>query len=176
MENNRRWTLPGANHITTALCIVGDVEHCSHQPGNPVPQLQAQLAGISRPCVLESLFPEVRALAYLSAAGASPQRADWLAARVLVFALDHLALAHDELSLMDAVNQRLARLSRKLAHECQSVRSFALCCGMRPLRTEGNSAQLFAAQGSPVAQSLALRSQLAAHLQLLRQRLAIAGC
>ena len=82
MENTRSWQLPAAKHgISSALCIISDVEHCSHQPGNPVARLQALLAGQSQPAVLESLFPEVRSLAYLSAGGRSPQRADWLAAR-----------------------------------------------------------------------------------------------
>ena len=44
MENTRSWQLPAAKHgISSALCIISDVEHCSHQPGNPVARLQALL-------------------------------------------------------------------------------------------------------------------------------------
>lgn len=173
MESNRCWTVPQAGHgISTALCIVSDVEHCSHQPGNPVARLQTLLAAQSQPCVLESLFPEVRTLAYLSAGDQPLQRADWLAARVLVFALDHLELAANELPLMDTVNQRLLRLSRKLHCGCTQLRSFALFCGARPWRTMGNSAHVLSRQTSPVMQSLALRQQLATHLAGLRQLMA----
>ncbi|MGM8061888.1 hypothetical protein [Vogesella indigofera] len=173
MENTRSWQLPAAKHgISSALCIISDVEHCSHQPGNPVARLQALLVGQSQPAVLESLFPEVRSLAYLSAGGRSPQHADWLAARVLVFALQHLELASHELALMDAVNLRLQQLSRKLAVDCPLLRSFALFCGARPWRTHGHGEPLLSVAASPVAQSLALRRQLAAHLARLQQALA----
>ncbi|GGX97419.1 hypothetical protein [Vogesella alkaliphila] len=173
MENHRSWQLPAAKHgISSVLCIVSDVEHGSHLPGNPVARLQALLAGQQTPAVLESLFPEVRSLAYLSAGGRSPQRADWLAARVLVFALQHLELASHELALMDAVNLRLQQLSRKLALDCPLLRSFALFCGARPWRTHGHGEQLLSVTASPVAQSLALRRQLGAHLARVQQALA----
>lgn len=131
MEN----TLPWIEHLPCgfpghALQIVADVEFGSHRPAAELMAL-IPITG-QQPLVLESLFPEVRTLAYLLAAGASPCRADWLTARVVVFRLNHLALSLSELELMDQINQKLAWLSRFLDLELLQLRSFALrgrCAG-----------------------------------------------
>lgn len=169
MENPRSWPQLMTGHGKhIALCIINDVEHGSHRPGNPLAGWSILPQGKAVPCVLESLFPEVRTLAYLSAAGGSPQRADWLAARVMVFSLDHLQLSRDELRLMDEVNLRLQTLSHKLLLECALVRSFSLVCGQRAWQTEGQGSHVMTCHDSPVAQSLSLRAQLASHLARLR--------
>ena len=169
MENPRSWPQIMTGHGKhIALCIINDVEQGSHRLGNPLAGWSILPQGKAVPCVLESLFPEVRTLAYLSAAGGSPVRADWLAARVMVFSLDHLQLAHDELRLMDEVNLRLQTLSHKLLLECALVRSFSLVCGQRLWQTEGQGNHVMTCHDSPVAQSLSLRAQLASHLAVLR--------
>lgn len=166
MENALPWIehlpcgLPGH-----ALQIVADVEFGSQRP---VAELVAMLpVGSVRPVVLESLFPEVRTLAYLLAAGGSPCRADWLTARVVVFRLNHLALSLPELALMDSINQKLAWLAAFLGLELSQLRSFALrgACAGWVCHAAGELS--LPAQQAPVAASLALRSTLAPWLQTL---------
>lgn len=168
MEN----TLPWIEHLPCgfpghALQIVADVEFGSHRP---VAELMALIpAGGQQPLVIESLFPEVRTLAYLLVAGASPCRADWLTARVVVFRLNHLALSLSELELMDQINQKLAWLSVFLGLELSQLRSFALrgrCAGSL---CHGAGEARVLPLSEPVACSLALRGALQPWLQELAQ-------
>lgn len=73
--------------------------------------------------VLESLLPDIRAFAMLlsslrQAASSSPSRfadeTDWLAARIAVLELSHVAVTLSELSLLDEANRRLRTLSEQL--------------------------------------------------------------
>ena len=73
--------------------------------------------------VLESLLPDIRALAMLlsslrSKSTRSPSRfadeTDWLAARIAVLALSHVAVTLPELSMLDEANRRLRMLSEQL--------------------------------------------------------------
>jgi hypothetical protein len=73
--------------------------------------------------VLESLLPDIRAFAMLlaslrSKAACSPSRfadeTDWLAARIAVLELSHVAITLPELSVLDEANRRLRMLSEQL--------------------------------------------------------------
>jgi hypothetical protein len=168
MENALPWiesfscTLP-----MHALHILADVERCVHLPAD---ELAMQLRPvIGRVVVSESLFPEVRTLAYLMAQGASPGPADWLAARVVVFRLNHLALSLSELGMMDVLNQKLAWLSVFLQLELPLLRSFALQGALPGKLCQGGTPMLLRKQGSVVVQSLALREQLRPWLVALTQ-------
>lgn len=168
MEN----TLPWIEHLPCGfpghtLHIVADVELGSHRLAAEF-MAQVPVAG-SQPVVLESLFPEVRTLAYVLAAGASPSRADWLTARVVVFRLNHLALSLSELELMDQINQKLAWLSRFLGLELAQLRSFALrgCCPGTVCHGAGDVR--LANDNAPVPRSLTLRAALKPWLLSLEQ-------
>lgn len=167
MENALPWIahLPGGfpGH---ALQIVADVEFGSHRAG---PEWLAMLpphAGL-QPQVLESLFPEVRTLAYLLAAGGSPCRADWLTARVVVFRLNHLSLGLSELGLMDSINQKLAWLAAFLDLELSQLRSFALRGAATGVVCHAAGELHLREQQTVVARSLALRGLLAPWLHTL---------
>lgn len=77
--------------------------------------------------VLESLLPEIRALAMLLASrrqrgakGCMPARladaADWLAARIAVLRLSHVVVTTTTLPCLDEANQRLKALSEETGH------------------------------------------------------------
>jgi hypothetical protein len=159
MENALPWieslscTLP-----MHALHILADVERCAHLPADELAMLLRPVAG--RVVVSESLFPEVRTLAYLMAQGASPGRADWLAARVVVFRLNHLALSLSELDMMDALNHKILWLADFLQMELPQLRSFALQGALPGTLCQGGVAMLLRQGDSVVAQSLSLREQL----------------
>ncbi|WP_174875706.1 hypothetical protein [Vogesella oryzae] len=168
MENSRLWSeILSQQMPTVSLNIICDTEFFTADANTAVATLwlwqQHRL-----PCIMESLFPEVRSLAYIAAVDGHPEAGDWLAARVVVFQLEHLMLGRDEMSLMDEINRSLRRLGAKLGLEFSSLRSCAVgvlqegalaACGRFPLRQK---------QASPVVQSLQLRSDLAEHLRNLR--------
>lgn len=168
MEN----TLPWIEHLPCGfpghtLHIVADVELGSHRP---VAEFLAKVpVATQQPHVLESLFPEVRTVAYLLAAGASPSRVDWLTARVVVFRLNHLVLTMSELVLMDQINQKLAWLSRFLGLELAQLRSFALRGHCPGVVCHGAAELRLATADTPVANSLALRGVLKPWLLVLEQ-------
>jgi len=168
MEN----TLPWIEHLPCGfpghtLHIVADVELGSHRP---VAEFLAKMPVLGQqPHILESLFPEVRTLAYLLAAGGSPSRVDWLTARVVVFRLNHLVLTMSELALMDQINQKLVWLSRFLGLELAQLRSFALRGHCPGVVCHGAAELRLATADAPVATSLMLRGMLKPWLLVLEQ-------
>lgn len=162
---------PKTMQLATELCIVNDVEQASHLPGNPLLRLPDLLPLAGRLVVLESLFPEVRTLAYLSAQGQSPQRGDWLAARVMVFSLHHLALNLAELALMDSIQLKLQTLAAQLSLPVPQLQSFAALRTPCVMQTCGAGGIWQIADGNVVQQSLQLREQLQHNLQPLRSAL-----
>lgn len=168
MEN----TLPC---IDAAMCatpvqtlhIVTDVERCSHVPAPALPAFS--LSALPGAVVSEALFPEVRTLAHILAQGQCPTRVDWLAARVVVFRLNHLSLSLSELDSMDSINHKLDGLARCLGLELTQLRSFALCGQLPGILCHAGVPMLLSQQGSLVEQSLSLREQLRPWLQQLVQ-------
>ncbi|MFC3532018.1 hypothetical protein ACFOLG_07450 [Vogesella facilis] len=169
MESSRIWsgTLPATLPVVS-LNIFCDAERLSACAADKLlPQL-SQWQQRQQPCVMESLFPEVRTLAYIAANGGKPAAADWLAARVVVFQLEHLVLGGAELALMDAVNRALRVIAQRLGLELASLQSFAIGaaggCAIAATARSPRQAKL----ASPVAQSLQLRQAMAAHLARLQ--------
>lgn len=169
MESSRIWSgaLP-ATLPAVSLNIFCDVEHLSGCSADKLLPLLSQWQQRQLPCVMESLFPEVRTLAYIAASGGSPSAADWLAARVAVFQLEHLVLGVGELALMDTINRSLRTIAQRLGLELVSLQSFAVAssgdCVVAATGRSPSQAKL----ASPVAQSLLLRQDLAAHLARLQ--------
>lgn len=169
MESSRIWSgaLP-ATLPAVSLNIFCDVERLSTCSVDSLLPLLSQWQQRQLPCVMESLFPEVRTLAYIAANSSSPSAADWLAARVVVFQLEHVVLGTGELAQMGAINRSLRIIAQRLGLELASLQSFAVA---------GRSDSAVAATGrsprqaklaSPVAQSLQLRQDLAVHLGRLQ--------
>lgn len=169
MESSRIWsgTLPATLPVVS-LNIFCDVEHLSACSMDSLLPLLSCWQQRQLPCVMESLFPEVRTLAYIAANGGSPSTADWLAARVVVFQLEHVVLGRGELTLMDAINRSLRSITQRLGLELASLQSFAVAsssdCAVAATGRSPRQAKL----ASPVAQSLQLRQDLAAHLGRLQ--------
>lgn len=168
MENALPWiesfscTLP-----VQSLHIMTDVEQGATLPAYELTACCHDAGG--RLVVSEALFPEVRTLAHILAQASSPCREDWLAARVVVFRLNHLALSLSELGMMDVLNQKLAWLSVFLQLELPQLRSFALQGALPGKFCQGGTPMLLRKQGSVVVQSLALREQLRPWLVALTQ-------
>ena len=138
--------------------------------------------------VLESLLPDIRALAMLlsslrSKSTRSPSRfadeADWLAARIAVLALSHVAVTLPELSLLDEANRRLRMLSDQLHMTLPTAAPVLLTAPQRnPGMLQGWSRQRMSGMVGVAhgMQSLFMASRLAAQqcrdrLQPLWQRL-----
>ncbi|SCK16229.1 hypothetical protein [Vogesella sp. LIG4] len=172
MENSRTWSnaLP-AQLPAVSLNIFCDVERLAAHAAGSVLSTLAQWQQRQLPCIMESLFPEVRTLAHLAAGSQRPSAADWLAARVVVFQLEHLMLGCSELQLMDAVNASLKRLGKRLGLELASLQSFAISVTNGPAVAATGRFALQAKLPSPVAQSLQLRRDLAPHLARLHTML-----
>ncbi len=169
MESSRIWSgaLP-ATLPAVSLNIFCDVEHLPACSVESLLPLLSQWQQRQLPCVMESLFPEVRTLAYIAANGASPSAADWLAARVVVFQLEHVVLGPGELSLMEAINRSLRNIARRLGLELASLQSFAIAIkSNHAVAATGRSPKQIKL-ASPVAQSLRLRQDLAVHLARLQ--------
>lgn len=124
------------------------------------------------PIIMESLFPEVRALAYLAAEGAFPTAADWWAARVLVFRLHHVPLDVARLGLMDEINTSLRRLATRHGLPMESLLSFFVHAQSGRVVPVTGMLTNQVKCASPVLQSLQLRQSLSAwlaHLQSIWQ-------
>jgi len=142
--------------------------------------LQRMDQGAATP-VLESLLPDIRAFAMLLAStrrqtDSSPCRfadaGDWLAARIAVLELSHVAVTLSELSLLDEANRRLKLLSDKLSLALPLAAPVLLTAPepevgvLRGWSRQRLSGMVGAAHGM---QSLLMASRLAA--QQCRQRL-----
>ncbi|MFC3625602.1 hypothetical protein ACFOKJ_05490 [Vogesella amnigena] len=169
MENSRLWsgTLP-QGMPAVSLNIFCDAERLSGSVSHDVLAQLGQWQQRQLPCVMESLFPEVRALAYVAATSGVPTTADWLAARVVVFQLEHLMLGCTELVQMDAINASLKRLAKRLGLELVPLQSFAISVTTGTAVAATGRFPQQAKQGSPVLQSQQLRRDLAPHLAKLQ--------
>lgn len=169
MENSRVWsgTLP-QRLPAVSLNIFCDAERLSAGSASHVLAELCQWQQRQLPCIMESIFPEVRALAYTAAGTGMPTAADWLAARVVVFQLEHLMLDCTELAQMDAINASLKRLAQRLGLELASLQSFAISVTTGVVVAATGRFPLQAKQLSPVQQSQQLRRDLAPHLATLQ--------
>jgi hypothetical protein len=168
MENALPWiesfscTLP-----VQSIHIITDVEHAATVPARELTACGHDTSG--RLMVSEALFPEVRTLAHILAQGEHPCREDWLAARVVVFQLNHLSLSLSELGMMDVLNRKLVWLATFLQLELPQLRSFALSGALPGKLCQGGAPILLRKQGGVVVQSLSLREQLRPWLVQLAQ-------
>ncbi|MBI3146492.1 MAG: hypothetical protein HYZ18_14815 [Pseudogulbenkiania sp.] len=115
-------SLPGC-----AITLLRDVELLSAGTTR-VAELRATRAMPGTLLLAESRLPGIRTVAMLLAAarnrsdgGRAPARfsdaADWLAARILLLGLSHVAVTADTLPQLDEANRRAAELSQRLGLE-----------------------------------------------------------
>lgn len=144
LELDRRRMAPLFAGALWSLTLVTDAEalYASRAPALPrLPELDALAAQEAGATVLESLLPEVRALALLLASrragdGVSPVRfadaSDWLAARCHLLGLSHVALPIADLPLLDIANRRLAALLTPHGHSVRAVQPMLLTRAQEP--------------------------------------------
>nr|WP_199067702.1 hypothetical protein [Chromobacterium sp. ASV5] len=108
-----------------AILLLTDCERLANAVAPQAEHVPTLLQTAARQgCLLESLLPDIRALALLLAArrqgaGPTPSRladaADWLAARILLLDLSHVAVHLADFNLLDEANRRIAAWSEELA-------------------------------------------------------------
>ncbi|MDF0604227.1 hypothetical protein HZU77_000975 [Neisseriaceae bacterium TC5R-5] len=114
--------------LTLPWLLLTDVEYFSHQltlHGASLKATQQNCVNATLPLTMESMLPQIRTLAILLAAKRQhydhtviaaqlSEPADWLAARILLLQISHIAIDLQQLIHLDLANQRAANLSQKL--------------------------------------------------------------